>query len=469
MSKSDFENFENLLLEQLKSDNKGFLSTIENNKKVIEACIDSQDLGYLKKFIYDFNTAVIEANVKKYKYFEQTLTHKLFKRVLVEFRKSNVLVRACKVFNKKAVEWLLTMKIDLNIQDENGVTALMYAAERTVLDFAVDKLIKGGANINMVDNNGNNVLFHATSSPDNLKKLLKTKIDRKQLNSDGENLLIYSCRHDKNRAFELLNKEKSFDPNQANCVGKTAAMYLVENGRFREVKSFVKENKIDPNYRNKFGNSLVSVYVQKFYQQYIGNVGETDYTSKYNYVVTKNYALTLLTLIDLGCDFNVPVDEDGNTAIIVFLLIKDYITAKYLLDHVDDIDLSIKNKYGINASYLSTQLDDRVFENLEYNKTRNAKSISYTALKSAIRKNDTFDPNCVNRFEDVIVKEIIKYNSPYPIKAEYAKICEQYIMEVFFPNAGGVINLGGNTHNVVNESGFGALMGRYNTGGLGTY
>jgi len=137
------------------------------------------------------------------------------------------------------------------------------------------------------------------------------------------------------KAFEMLCEKNKIDVNHYDCVGKTAAMYLVENGKYREIKTFVKKYNIDPNYKNKYGESLVSIYVKRFYQQYIGNIGtETNFLSKYNYVITKNYPHTLKSLIDLCCDFNVLVDEDGNTAIMAFLLMKDYITTKYLLDNL---------------------------------------------------------------------------------------------------------------------------------------
>jgi len=68
-------------------------------------------------------------------------TQIFFYNVIAEFRKSDVLIRACKKVNKKAVEWLLTMNIDPTIQDENGMTALMHSAEHVSTDFAVSTLL----------------------------------------------------------------------------------------------------------------------------------------------------------------------------------------------------------------------------------------------------------------------------------------------------------------------------------------
>ncbi|KAG4094793.1 ankyrin [Neocallimastix lanati (nom. inval.)] len=465
MTKTEFETFSETLLNQLKNENKDCLKTIEINNKLIEHYLNGQDLGYLKKFVNEFNETVIEARVNKYKLFEKVLNHKLFYNVIAEFRKSDVLIRACKKVNKKAVEWLLTMNIDPNVQDENGMTALMHAAEHVSTDFAVSKLLNEKS-VNMVDNNGNNVLFHATNAPDILKKLLKSRVNVNYLNNDGENVLLYSCRNDKIRAYEILIKEKNADLNCVNCVGMTPAMYLVENARYREVESLVKKGKVNPNYVNKFGNSLVSVYIKKYYQQYIGNIGETNYASQYNYVVTKNYALTFRVLIDLGCDFNKPIDMDGNTPIVALLMMKDYVSAKYLIDNCSNLNLSIKNKYGVSGSSFRGFIDEKVFDAMNYNKTRNSSSISCKALVKAISEhityeNDTkYDPEIVDN-GDVIIQKTMEMVNSYPIKPEIAKVAEQWVLEVLYPDAGATVSLVGNSYIKFDPNSFDSLLYKY--------
>lgn len=465
---SNYENFKNLLFLQLRANSNDYIKTIEDNKKIIENYLNCNDTTDVGNFVKDFNDVILEPQITKYKIFESVLKHKLFTKVLANFKESDILVKACKAVNKSAVEWLLTMNINYEIKDELGMTALMHAVEHTSLLFAVEKMMKaGGDHIHFTDINGNNVLFHATNSPDILKKLLKSKIDINHKNINNESLLLYCSRYDKIRSFEILCKSKIFkvfDVNLCNYEGKTTAMYLVENARFREVKPFVKNNNINPNYKNKFGDTLVSIYVKKFYQQYIGNIGEADYTSKFNYVVTKNYALTLMSLVDLKCDFNIPVDDDGNTPIMVFLMMKDYVTSKYLLDNCN-IDLSIKNLHGINASYISLLLDNNVFERLQYNKRRNAKTFSFEALKNKINGYPTFDKQ-YKEDNDIKVHETIKNVNSYPIRMEYAQIAEQYILEVLFPNVGAEITLGGNTYRTHS---FGDTLFKCETGGFGPY
>ncbi|KAG4105096.1 ankyrin [Neocallimastix lanati (nom. inval.)] len=340
MTKTEFEIFSETLLNQLKNENKDCLKTIENKSKLIEHYLNGQDLGYLKRFINEFNEAVT---------------------------KSDVLIRACKKVNKKAVEWLLTMNIDPTIQDENGMTALMHSAEHVSTDFAVT---------NMVDNNGNNALFHATS-------LLKSRVNVNHLINDGK------------KSDEILVKEKNTDLNCINCVGMTPAMHLVKNARYREVESLVKSGKVNPDYVNKFGNSLVSV-------------------------VTKNYAFTFRTLIDLGY----------------------YISAKYLIDNYKNLNLSIKNRYGISGSSFIGLIDKKSKPFSEHTTYEN--DIEYGK--------ESVDNDCV-----IIQKQIV---NSYPIKPE---------IKVLYPNAGAIINLGGNSYKKSDPKSFGALLTKNLTCGLGTY
>jgi len=58
MTKTEFEIFSETLLNQLKNENKDCLKTIENKSKLIEHYLNGQDLGYLKRFINEFNEAV---------------------------------------------------------------------------------------------------------------------------------------------------------------------------------------------------------------------------------------------------------------------------------------------------------------------------------------------------------------------------------------------------------------------------
>ncbi|OUM64442.1 hypothetical protein PIROE2DRAFT_8747 [Piromyces sp. E2] len=434
MSKSEFENFSSQLLKQLKEENKKAVTVIDNNSKIVEQCLLGSNSDFLKTFVKDLNTVILEKKTKKFKIFESVLNHKLFVDVLKEFKNSDVLIRACKANNNNAAEWLLSMKLNYEVQDENGATALMEASLRPAMDFVVKDLLKKNVNVNMVDNNGNNALFYATKSAKSLERLLKSKIDINHVNVDNDSVLTNSCKMDRVNNLNVLTKQKSLDVNHINNFGKTAAMYLVENAQHDILKPFIKNNKIDPNFKNKFGETLVSCFVKSFYQFCIENIPEIKLSNRSGYLRNKRYARTLETLIELGCDFNVPVDEQGNTPIMVFLMMKDYVTCQYLMNNIGNrIDLSKKNNDGVNASYLSLLLSNEVFNNLNY-KSSQVNSLSYQALKKKFVSNATFDKNYYES-GDITISKSIKVQNNYTISPQNSKIVQQWLIEVYFPKA----------------------------------
>ncbi len=439
MSQSEFENFSALLLKQLEKGENKAISTIEKNNKLIEQYLNDSNSEYLKKFINDINTLISEGKVGKFKIFEKALKHKLFTNVLAEFKNSDVLIRTCKALNKKAADWLLTMDLNYEIQGENGATALMESAFRPSMFFVFEKLIKSNVNVNVVDNNGNNVLFYAIKNTKSLETLLKTTdIDINHFNNDNDSVLTYCCRTDRVNALEILSKQKSLDPNHINCVGKTAAMYLVENAQYQLLKPFVTNTGVNLNYKNKFGQTIVSCFVNYFYQHCNDSLTDIELTSRAGYLRNKRYAYTLKTLIELGCDFNEPVDDEGNTPIMVFLMMKDYVTCQFLLNECSDaIDLSKKNHNGINASYLSLFISSEAIENLNF---KNISGFSFKALKKAFTDNPTFDKEYLES-GDVTVTETIKIENNYKVPTENSKIVQQWLIEVYFPKALKELNL----------------------------
>jgi len=433
MTNSEFYSFSNFLLKQLEVEDKKAISTIDDHKEVIEQCLVNSDSEYLKKFVNDINTIIVESKIKKFKIFEKVLNHSLFTSVLKEFKNSEVLIRACKALNKKAAEWLLTMNLNYEVQDENGATALMESAFRPTMNVVFENLIKNNVNVNIEDNNGNNALFYATKNLKSLETLLKkTDIDINHLNHDNDSVLTYCCRMDRVNVLDSLCKQESLNPNHINCIGKTAAMYLVEHAEYQFLKTFVMNNGIDPNYKNKFGETLVSCFVKKFYQHCNGGLTEVQLFSKSGYFRNKRYANILKTLIELRCDFNVPVDDDGNTPIMVFLMMKDYVTCQYLLKKCGAaIDLSKKNYNGINASYLSLFISAEVFESLN---CRTIEKFSLKALKKAFTDNPIFDRQYLED-GDITFTDTMRIVNKYKIPKENNKLVQQWLLEAYFPKA----------------------------------
>jgi len=405
----EFSEFKGNLIKSISKEDKSAIKLIDKNRKLVEEYLSDSSLQYVKSFIDDLFTPII--NGKKFKVTEKVLKDPSMKVVLREFKKSTILIKACENGNnKKAIEWLLSMDIDINLQDKNGRTAIMYAVQRWNLESIIDTFLKRRIK-DLADNDGNTTIFYACNNAQILNKILKSKLfDYKHINNNHENALFYCIKRDKLKSISLLLEKPDIDCNLVNNDGKTVAMLLTENVRFNELKSLVRTHPIDVNYINKYGESIVSVFIKQYYNQLltIGNNTSNDYAR----LKTKNFGNTLRTLVELNCNFNCILDEDGNTPALFFLMVKDYVSLYYLLDNCANFDLSIKNKYGINASYLSLFIQEIDIFDLYYDRNKNTKHITFNSLKSQLMNNKTFDYNYLDSNNNTILMYFLVRNDP---------------------------------------------------------
>ncbi|ORX87194.1 hypothetical protein BCR32DRAFT_324556 [Anaeromyces robustus] len=368
MTNSDFENFKNELFNKLRKESKDCPIIIERNRKLIDNYLYNKDLPQVKEFVNGFNDIVLDNKIKKYDLFGDVLYDRSFDSILACFRESDVLVRICKqeyekaakwkitkLENKKVIDWLLTMNINYGAKNESGMTALMYAVRHGILEFVVEKIMStNGKHINFVNNKGNNALFFASLDRKNLKRFMKYKdyFDVNHVNNNNENVILFTCRFGEMVTEEhllMLKELNCSNPNIINNNGVTAAMYLVKRCKYQQLKSFVQTYNIDPNYKNKFDNSLISVFIQEYYNQFKETIGKTEGFGL-NMTTIKGFALTLQELIDLGCDFHTPVDEDGNTITTILSKMKDDTTIQYLLEN-NCVEYAIDNKHDQSNKY----------------------------------------------------------------------------------------------------------------------
>jgi len=256
----DFQKFQRQLLTEIVNDSKDCFNTIEDNKELIEHYLyDNTDAPvYVTSLVQNINDIVI-FDLKKFKTLEKVLKHTSFQKVLGEFRESDVLIRACENGNKKAVDWLLTMNMNIRTTDGKGMTAFMYAVQHSDLLSVVEFLLKIADEkyLNIKDNDGNTAIFHAIKNKEVLEKMLEyKKINIYHINNNNENLFTYACKNDYVILFNTLIK-LNFDFNLCSRSGKTAAMYLEENGRHFQLKTLMNEKDIYDEYKIK---TPVSVY-----------------------------------------------------------------------------------------------------------------------------------------------------------------------------------------------------------------
>jgi len=326
----NYEELENEILTKLNNNDKSCLDTIEsNNKAVLTYLKDTEKPIRIREFINKLNLLILSK--KEFKLFEKVLKHDLFTKVLYEFRNSDILIDACKIGNKEAISWLLTMDIK----------------------------------------NINTALFNAANNNEILDLLLKSDIDINYQNKDGETLLIYCIKNGLDDAVKRVLRKANLDLNRTDNNDRNAVMYLVEEGSLintEVIKKYVKmkSNDFDVNYRNKNNETLLSILISQFKRIYFSDYNRTQS----NKILP--YALVLMDLIDMGCDFNLPIDDEGNTALMFFIMVKDYCAVYCILENCKNIDLSIKNKHGYGITELCLTIEEPnnyLKRQLLYNKT----------------------------------------------------------------------------------------------------
>ena len=77
----------------------------------------------MDKFINDLIDVVVQTSKDKFGVIKKALKHESMATVYRYFKNSTVIIKAVEADNKYALEQLLSMKVSLYCQDENGMTA----------------------------------------------------------------------------------------------------------------------------------------------------------------------------------------------------------------------------------------------------------------------------------------------------------------------------------------------------------
>jgi len=391
----NYEYFKNTLLSQLNSNDSKCLELIENNKEIIENNLKNENLetvhifvkelndliistdGYLKtisddsgkKEIMDFIDNVLKdekqfLSIIKSNLIKKVLSHPLFEIVLKVLVSSYKFLEGCKVGSLGIASNVPKSSVCPYLVDRSGRTGLMYAAANNI-NIVIERYFKDSKALNIEDKNGETLLFYCVRNPKFVLNdivsnntfgnalIHHSDIDVNHVNHNGESVLIHCAKNDIIKPInKFLINCTEIDPNLIDNDGKTAAMYLAENGHSYEfLRLYTRKCNYD--YINCKGESVMSILYQKIYS--------TKDIETYTM-----YVRTLNTLMKYQCSFNCPVDEDGNTAFMVPLIIKDMDTANYIADNYKELDLSIKNKQGENGTSLCYKLSyDKLISSLK--------------------------------------------------------------------------------------------------------
>jgi len=390
----DFAEFKTSLIEKIKSDKKhGCDKVIESHQKLIDEYFNrKENYSYVKEFVHDLCELVLSGYTSSS--ILNLLKNPSFAEVAAEFKQSDVLVKACQDKGKKKVaEWLLK-NVDMNLEakDESGRTALMVAAENDFTTMVKTLLTKKEVDVNAVDSNGNSALFYAIGKS----------------------------------SFYTVMEAINVDPALLNNDGKNVAMRLVEEGQQLQLSSLVKKypTLVDVDFVNKKGESLVTLFIKNYY----AHLQDPKAKSFQKY---KALGKMEKTLINIGCNFNVPIDEDGNTAMMFFFFVQDYASANFvhnrsILTPEKNIDLSAKNKHGVNATYLSLSINEDIFK-----KNKRCFLFTLSDFKQSLRKNKTFDTSLTDDSKDITIRENLNTESNYK-PSDYVVSVNEWMHDTLF-------------------------------------
>ena len=129
------------------------------------------------------------------------------------------------------VEKALNSGIDINAKDEDGRTALMYAAYNghTVI---IEMLIRKGASVNLTDNFGRTALMFASSGPypESVRVLLKNQADPNMVDKEEHfTALMYAAAEGQTEVAKILLTFKA-DPKLRDIDGDNALTFARNNG-----------------------------------------------------------------------------------------------------------------------------------------------------------------------------------------------------------------------------------------------
>ncbi len=261
------------------------------------------------------------------------------------------LVDAAKRSDKETLKSLLQKKIDPNLAEADGTTALHWAAYRDDLEIA-DLLLKAGAKANASNDLGATPLWNASQngSVAIVKRLLDAGANPNLALLSGETPVMVASRSGYPQVVEAL-LAKGANPNAHGTRGQTALMWAVSQQHPEVVKVLIAHG-VDLKARSDVYNEVMAV-------------------PPHGYL-----------------PYNLTIPHGGETALMFAARVGDLESAKLLVAagaNVNDADA-----WGISATTLAAHsgFTDLVLFLLDKGSDPNAAPNGFTALHEAIERRD---------------------------------------------------------------------------------
>ncbi|HLQ78597.1 MAG TPA: ankyrin repeat domain-containing protein [Terriglobia bacterium] len=253
------------------------------------------------------------------------------------------LVQAVKNGDKSTAASLLQQKVDVNIPEIDGTTALHYAVRADDLNL-VDKLIAAGAKVKVSNRYGVTPLYLASlnGSAPMLEKLLKAGADANEVGNEGETALMTAARTGNADAAKVLLAHGAAVDSKEGWLGQTALMWAAAEKHPDMVKELIAHGAA--------ANANSSVV--KWERQQSAEPREKwmplGGLTPMMFAAREGCAACVPILASAGGDVNA-ADPDGYTPLILALMNGQYDAAGALLEK--NADPNLAHKTGVTPLY----------------------------------------------------------------------------------------------------------------------
>ena len=216
--------------------------------------------------------------------------------------------------DKRLLQYLIAQGVNVNHLDKSGKNVLFYATKH------IDLLLKAGANVTVVADDGTTVLMNLRLSFSDFKRLIRHGADP---STYAKGLLqawlerAYFMGKETNIMAYLIRKY-SLDPNTRDKNGRTALFYSLGYGlefdRLRKLKASYDVTDNDGNTPLIIWVTYHNLYpLEQFPQQYYQRQNNEGKTALH-YAVIRGMASQISELLDYGADWRIK-DNSGRTAL----------------------------------------------------------------------------------------------------------------------------------------------------------
>lgn len=271
--------------------------------------------------------------------------------------------------------------IDLNITDEKGRTPIFYLVQNGALNvesfnFAIEK----GADINHIDDNGNNVLLALiekilATNPrekeeiknllDMIPWLIDEHVDYNHCNHNGDNALMLATKQRNLKVMETL-LEYEVDPNFINDRNETALAFAAIKGKTNiDLVSLLLDYGARPNISDENGKTIIEKLIE--IELFLRNRKKLKMKDRQHINENENYKSVLEEIL-LNGEVNLTMlNSQGNPYFFEAVEHGNIDLVKMLVKYGADINLKNKDGYNIIYYYMSKNTSfRRVAEHQNY-------------------------------------------------------------------------------------------------------